>query len=235
MTQRTVPSHLHRGGFTLLEIVIAMSIAAILLATLYTSMYVATRAKTAAANAVEPARSASIAAEMMTQDLQGVLPPNGNFRGAFIGHRLPSGAGNADSMEFYCIGHDQTAAGTETPLSEGIRKVDLVLRTDVQPPVLVRQVTRNLLAPTTPIPDEEIICRNVRSFSVQYFDGFSWLNDWDSTQTGDALPTAISIRLEMEDPTATTADARPLVISRVVPLACARPLDEPIIGGGTAQ
>jgi prepilin-type N-terminal cleavage/methylation domain-containing protein len=235
MIARPRPTRSLRRGFTLLEIVVAMSVAAILLATLYTAMFVATRAKTVAVNAVEPARSASIAAEMMTQDLQGVLPPNGNFRGAFIGHRLPSGAGNADTMEFFCIGHDQAQPGVETPLSEGIRKVDLVLRTDVQPPVLVRQVTRNLLAPTAPVPDEEIICRNVRSFSVQYFDGFSWLNDWDSTQTGDVLPTAISIRLEMEDPTATKADARPLVISRVVPLACARPLDEPIIGGGTAQ
>src|SRR5262245_42918761 len=131
-------SHRALAGFTLLEIVLAMFIASLLLATLYSAMYVATRSKRVATLAVEPARSASIAAEMMTQDLQGVLPPNGNFRGAFKGTHQPAGAGSADMMEFYCIGQDETQ-GPNSPFAEGIRKVDLILRTDVQPPVLVRQ------------------------------------------------------------------------------------------------
>ena len=221
-----------RSAFTLLEIVIAMFIAAILLGTLYSGMYVANRARRSAAAAVDPARAASVAAEMMTQDLQGVLPPTGTLRGQFLGTRLPGPTGNADSVEFYCMGQDPVEPGGEAPLSEGIRKVVLVLRTDVTPPMLVRQVTRNLLAPTAPVPEEEVICRNVRSFTIQYFDGFSWLADWDSTMTDNVLPAAIAIRLEMENPAAARPDAPPLVISRVIPLACARPLTEPVTPGG---
>jgi hypothetical protein len=238
-----------RGGFTLLEIVIAMGMAAMLLATLYTGLFVAQRAKRSAAAAVEPARAASIAAEMVVQDLHGVLPPTGIFRGQFLGERIPGERGNADALEFYCIGQDpgvtdmamgsgadagaMIGAVNEMPLAEGIRKVALVLRTDVTPPVLVRQVTRNLLAPTAPVPEEEVICRNVRSFSVQYFDGYSWVNDWDSTTTDNVLPVAVSIRIEMEDPKAVAGgvEPKPLVITRLVPLACARPLEEPLFGG----
>jgi type II secretion system protein J len=219
-------------GFTLLEIVIAMSIAAMLLGTLYTGMYVANRARRSATAAVDPARAASVAAEMMTQDLQGVLPPTGTLRGQFLGTRQQGPSGNADSVEFYCMGQDPVDPGGEAPLSEGIRKVVLVLRTDVTPPTLVRQVTRNLLAPSTVQPEEEVICRNVRSFTVQYFDGFSWLSDWDSTMTDNVLPAAVAIRLEMENPAAAGPDAPPLVISRVIPLACARPLTEPVTPGG---
>ena len=219
-----------RRGFTLLELLLAMSIAAMLMLTLYACMNVAIRAKRTAAAAVDPARSASIAAELVTQDLQGVLPPTGIMRGPFTGTRLPAAGGNADSLEFYCVGRDQ--GEVETPMSDGIRKVNLVLRTDVTPPVLMRRVTRNLLSPTTPVPEEEVLCRNVRSFTVQYYDGFNWLGSWDSTTVGDVLPIAVSIRLEMEDPTATVpGGAKPLVISRIIPLAAAKPLDEPIIGG----
>jgi prepilin-type N-terminal cleavage/methylation domain-containing protein len=219
-------------GFTLLEVVTAMTIAAILLATLYSGMFVANRARRSATAAVDPARAASVAAEMMTQDLQGVLPPTGTLRGQFLGQRIGGTSGNADSVEFYCMGQDPVDPGGEAPLSEGVRKVVLILRTDVTPPMLVRQVTRNLLAPTAPQPEEEVICRNVRSFTVQYFDGFSWLSDWDSTMTDNVLPAAVAIRLEMENPSALSADAPPLVISRVIPLACARPLTEPVTPGG---
>ena len=233
-------------GFTLLEIVIAMAMAAMLLATLYTGMFVAQRAKRSATAAVEPARAASIAAEMVVQDLHGVLPPTGIFRGQFLGERIPAERGNADALDFYCVGQDPGLTDTtasngaaaigainQQPLAEGIRRVTLLLRTDVTPPVLVRRVTRNLLAPTQAISEEEVICRNVRSFSVQYFDGYSWLSNWDSTTTDNILPVAVSFRIEMEDTKAAAlgVEGKPQVITRLVPLACARPLEEPLLGG----
>src|SRR5438552_14961304 len=122
-----------RRGFSLLELVLAMAMSAMLALSLYTAMNVAFRAKRSAAAAVAPARTASLAADLVAQDLQSVLPPTGNLRGPFTGTHQPGGGGDADSVEFYSIGRD--AQLLNSPLGEGMRKIDLVLRSDVKPAV----------------------------------------------------------------------------------------------------
>ena len=52
-------------------------------------------------------------------------------------------------------------------------------------------------------PDEEaVICRNVRTFFVRYYDGQQMLETWDSTQLNNALPMAVEITLELDRPAA---------------------------------
>ena len=70
--------------------------------------------------------------------------------------------------------------------------------------VLVRQVQRNLLAQVeSGEPDEEaVICRNVRSFFLRYYDGQQMLQAWDSTQLNNALPMAVEVTLELDRPPA---------------------------------
>ena len=206
-------------GFTLIELTIAMAMAAMLLLSLYAAMYVAIHAKRNATANVDRMRSANIAAEVLSQDFQAVLPPTGIFAGTFVGTRTAGPHGNADTLEFYSIGRNQEL--DDQPLGEGIRRVDLLIRTDVNPPELVRQVQRNLLPTTEPPPDEEVLCRNIRSFTLQYYDGTSWLDDWDSTGQGDALPLAVGFTLEIEPPDPTQSGAAPITVSRVIPLSCA--------------
>lgn len=64
--------------------------------------------------------------------------------------------------------------------------------------VLVRRVTTNLLSQVTPEPDEEILCRGVRSMNLRYFDGLTWQESWDSTQVENAIPTAVELVIELD-------------------------------------
>jgi type II secretion system protein J len=219
-----------RRGFSLIELTLAMTIVVILSLTMYKAMSFALLARHNATAAVDRMRGANIATEVLSQDLQSVLPPTGIFAGAFMGTKVAGPSGRADTVEFYCIGHD--AAQDDQPMGEGIRRVDFTLRTDVTPPVLVRQVSRNLLPTVAPPPEEEIVCRNVRAFTIQYYDGQVWQDDWDSTSMGDVLPIAISITLELDPPAGGQADAKPIIISRVLPLACAKSLDAQQGAGG---
>jgi hypothetical protein len=84
--------------------------------------------------------------------------------------------------------------------------------------VLLRRITSNLLSPQEVTPDEEILCRNVRSFALQYYDGTQWYQEWDSTQMGDLLPVAVQVDLLIQ----TGADSQsPLYhASRVFSFAC---------------
>ncbi|HEX8520739.1 MAG TPA: type II secretion system protein GspJ [Tepidisphaeraceae bacterium] len=218
-----------RAGFSLLELTLAMTIAAMLALTMYAAMSFALRARKNTNASVDRMRSANVAMEVLTQDFQNILPPTGILSGAFIGTKASGPNGDADTIEYYCIGRDPEL--DDQPMGEGVRRVDLLVRTDANPPMLVRQVQRNLLPTVAGDPDEEVLCRNVRSFSLQYFDGLSWLDDWDSTAQGDVLPLAVAMTLELEPPDANAMDPRPVRVTRVIQLSCAKPPDAMTTGG----
>jgi len=225
--------HCHLRAFSMLELLLAMAMVAMLALSLYASMHVALRARRSAAAAVAPIRASTIAMDMICRDLESVPPPTGVLAGPFLGARQSAGSGEADYLQFFCLGSDGN--DPRLPLREGVREVELMLRTDLTPAVLVRRVTRNLLASTQVQPEEEILCRGVRSFAVQYFDGTYWQTEWDSTTVGDVLPMAVQIVLEMEPTVGAAADSLPNRIVRIIPLACAKPIDTTSDDGSTGS
>src|SRR5205809_6234764 len=108
-----------------------MALVAIIASALYSAMHVAILAKRSATAAVEPTRAVVIAADLVRQDLESVLPPTGILAGAFQGtHTSGPAGGDNDSLVFYSIGEDsatiqreqqqeQQATQTEDPLAEG--------------------------------------------------------------------------------------------------------------------
>ena len=221
-------AHPAARGFSLLELLLAMAMAAMLALSLYTAMNVALRAKSSANASLEPTRAAMIAMDLIQQDFQSVPPPGDStdddipLSGPFYGEHLPAaGGGDNDSVEFYSIGADaiEGDSANAPPLSEGVRRIHLQVQSDASGSVLVRRVTRNLMPSSEPAVEEEILCRNVRSFALRYYDGVAWQEEWDSTMLEDNLPLAVAITLELGEPNADVATKR---VTRVVPLPCAK-------------
>lgn len=208
-------------GFTLLEVILATAMVAILGLSLYSAMAVAFSARESARNQTLVVRRAAIAMDVIQQDLQSVPPPEGWLAGPFVGG-AGGGIAAADSLEFCTIGRDW--GDQESPLSEGMRWVELLLRTDVDPPVLVRRIERNLLSTVVQEPEEEPLVSNVRSFALRYFDGSIWVEEWDSTISDDTLPLAVEVTLELNEPSPMNAE-QPYRVTQVIPLPCAVPLD----------
>ena len=78
------------------------------------------------------------------------------------------------------------------------------LAQDTGEPSIIRRITTNLLAPTTPVPRMETVCRGVKTFTLRYYDGQTWQDTWDSTaqntdQTG-ILPKAVEVTIELQPP-----------------------------------
>jgi type II secretion system protein J len=222
----------HQRGFTLIELILALVICAMLATTMYTAMAVTQRARRSATDAVNRTRAISIAAEMLRRDLESVPPPTGQLAGPFVGIRQAGASGtggDADQMEFFTIGADEPVR-PDYPLAEGIRKIQIMVRSDTgTAPVLVRRVTRNLLPSVEPTVEEEVICRDVRSFAVKYYDGTTWQEYWDSTTLGDVLPMAVAITLEVNDPSAVRPEDSLRRVTRVFTLSCGKPAD-PLAG-----
>jgi type II secretion system protein J len=227
----TTPSTRASRGFTLIELVLAMALVSMVAASLYAGMHIAIQAKRTAERAVAPVRSAAIAADLVSRDLECALPPTGVLAGPFSGSASGgtiAGGGEADMLDFYCVGEDCPPGQQTHPMQEGIRHVELAVRTDVDPPQLVRRIDRNLLASAQQDPEEEILCRGVRSFQVRYYDGTTWYNEWDSTANNDSLPTAVQITLELQmDPGQSASQQVPgnnvYRVSRVIQMSCVSP------------
>ena len=207
----------------MLELLLASAMVTMIGLTLYAAMGIGFRARGSAANQVSAMREAAVAMELVQQDLQSVVKPGGVLAGSFVGYAMGSADVKADSLEFHALGRD--AGDIDSPLADGVRRVELALRTDVSPPVLVRHVERNLLALAQQEPEDEILARNVRSFGVRYYDGYSWLTEWDSSLQSHALPLAVELTIELNEPRPNDA-TKPYRLTQIVPLSCGQIAEE---------
>jgi type II secretion system protein J len=219
-------------AFTLIELVVALGIVAIMSVSMYASVRIAFKAQTSAETAVEPSRTAELAMDFVRQDLQNAVPPAGNngqialatgrLAGDFVGVDGTGNDGNhpSDDLLFY-----STADAADHQAANGeIKRVELLIITPDKSSQqqLVRRVTRNLLASLEPAPDEEVLVRGIAGFNLRYYDGTTWQETWDSTALENALPKAIEVTIELDRPTADGAP-RTLRFTRVFTVSCATP------------
>lgn len=193
-------------AFTLLELLLALTVSVTLAAALSSTLYTAFRARASAERAIEAIHSLDALGEIVGRDLGAALPPTGLLAGTFLG--------DASSVDFYCSGPEYGAA-----LQGGCRRVQYALSDgEGDTHALVRRAYANLLAPVEVEPKEEQVCGGVADVKFEYYDGASWYDSWDSTQQNDALPVAVRISLSR----ATDSDvAAAPEISKLFALPCA--------------
>ena len=243
-------------GFTLLELLLAIAMAASVMLTLYMALSIGLRGRDTVTATLDPVRAANLAVDMARADLESLLPPGGGrLAGPYAATTTTGTAPNsfADTLSFYTVGggtawippKDAAAAGpgarntggrtfaAQDPLDEGVRMVEIALRTDVTPNVLVRRVVRDVLNPVQPQPEEEILCRNVRSFHVEHYDyaGDVWETEWHSDDLDNAIPSAVRITLQVEYKRRASAEPSVYTVVRIVPIPCAKPIDPEAAGG----
>jgi type II secretion system protein J len=227
-----------RSGFTLLELLLSMAIVAVLSITLYASFNIMTSAKRRAEATVRPTRAVAVAMELIAQDLENAVVPSQtsattapptalSLFGGFLGAHEGGVGTEADWVEFHTMGND--AMPNAGPMSEGVRRVDWGVINEGASTVLVRQVTRNLLAPVEVEPTPQIICRNVRAFAIKYYDGYTWYDQWDSTLTASPLPLVVQVDLTVTvpDPRGDTREPEVYHVTRMISIPTAKLAAEP--------
>ncbi|MBN2455175.1 MAG: prepilin-type N-terminal cleavage/methylation domain-containing protein [Sedimentisphaerales bacterium] len=185
-------------GFTLLELLVAMALMGLVAMALYSSMYIGTKAKQSCYTAVKPYRALNPALEFIRKDLTCALEPRGILAAQFQGNDLiGTGGDDADSLLFYCSTH----IPSKNEIACDIIKTEYALeeRQGWDELVLVRKRTINLLTPKTIEAEEEVICRDIRALDIKYYDGYDWLDSWDSTTQDNALPLAVEVAITLAD------------------------------------
>lgn len=195
-----------QSAFTLLEMLIATVLVGLVAAALYTTLFVAFKAKSAAAKAVENLHRGQRATELVQADVQSAVVPGGTLAGDFIGTagtKSGQASPGTDILSFYSAAMD---VEPDTGIGD-LKRVEYICESSGKDELaLVRLVTTNLLpvGGVTPEPKREVIARGLSNFTVQYFDGLTWYDTWDSTTVdpqstqAKALPKAIEVVLEFK-------------------------------------
>jgi type II secretion system protein J len=210
-------THLSCFAFTLLELLIAVSIFAIVLAAINAVFYSALRLRNRAAAMVDKALPIENALNIIRHDLLSIVPPGTNL---LFGPLQSTSSSNlittASGPVFYCASGyvDET-----TPWAEVQRIMYAVIDATnrYEGKDLVRYADRNLLAVTPEPPQPQRLLSGVREISFFFYDGSQWRQYWDTT-TDTNLPRGIRVQIQMENDPDTPNAPLPAPLQLVVPV-----------------
>jgi type II secretion system protein J len=208
-------------GFTLLELLIATAVGAIVLIVINGTYFGALRLHNSTHDKIEADLVLERSLGLVQRDLAGLMLPAGTFSGQFQDTPTDSltqeFAATRVSPDLYTT--SATVDGW-SPFSEvQVVAYFLAPATDgSNTKNLVRAVTRNLLPVQTPTTDEQVLLTGVADAGFDYYDGNEWTDTWDSTVTS-TLPMAIRFSLSLAN--RDSSQSRPQPIELVVPVLVA--------------
>ena len=176
---KRLPPSFRSRGFTLIEMVLALGIAAIVLTAINAVFFKALALRDATAKVAQQTMPVERALDIIKKDVAGIMPA-GTLPGVMGTDATMIGVSQPLIVEFY------TSTGIirdDVPWGD-VQKVDYWLQ---DPPNrnsgaigkdLMRGVTPNLL-PSSPVaPTAQKILSGVQSFRFSYFDGTNWNDSW---------------------------------------------------------
>ena len=188
------------GGFTLLELLVATMMFAIVVGALYSVSHGALNMREKAYNTFQKELPIRYAASVIRRDLESAVVPSGILAGPALGEKSQDGGNRLDSLEVYS---SSGVVDDDYPWGD-IQKVkySLVDPADVAEDAgkdLVRTVSRNLLYEDEQDADEQHLLGGAESLEFAYYDGEVWRDAWDSTVEENALPLAVRVLIKFGD------------------------------------
>ena len=210
----------HAFAFTLIEMVLAIGVAAIVLVIVNAVLFASMRLRDATADAVDAATPVDQTVTFLRRDLQCVVTPtngtskvlSGDFK---VGNVTSPGVPEPAAIEMFTA---TGALSASAPWAD-IQRVTYELRQPTDHNAagrnLVRSVVRNLLTLTTPEVEDQILMSGVESIKFACFDGSQWQDAWDTTSPTTVytnLPLAVRVEIQMSGKGNATAEPIQLVV-----------------------
>ena len=188
-------------AFTLMEVLLALAICAVVLVAINAVFATAVRLRDATSSTVDEALPMAQAMEVLRRDLKCVAGPRGFLAGDFKCDAQSRGT----SMGLGASGTGLDFFSTTGVISQGapwgdVQEVMYQLmpaadKNQANGMDLVRYVNRNLLATTSQAPQPQVLLSDVQSVDFECYDGFEWRSSWDTSLTDTNLPAAVRITI----------------------------------------
>ncbi len=211
-----------QSAFTLVEMILAIGVAAIVLAAVNAVLFTALHLRRVTTEAVDAATPLDQAVTFLRRDLQCVVTPtNGTSKflsGSFRAGTITSpGASEPVAVEMFTA---TGALSVNSPWAD-IQRVTYELKNSTEVAGrrdLFRSVTRNLLSlSSTPEVEDQLMLGSVESVKFTCFDGSRWQETWDTSDVTSLytnLPLAVRVEIQMAGGNAQEP------IQMVVPIDC---------------
>jgi type II secretion system protein J len=188
------------SAFTLIEILLALGVSAIVLAAIGGVFFSAMRLRDRTMMMLDEAAPMQQALALLRRDLKGAVPPGGMMAGSLQSGVVSGNFGqNMDGIELYT----STGVVRDNAPWGDIQKVTYQLQPSANTRALgkdlIRSVTRNLLNTTVEEAEDQWLMGNVQDLRFAYYDGIDWRDTWDSTMGVTNLPNAVRVRIQMAD------------------------------------
>ena len=191
-------------AFTLIEVMIAMAVFAIVMAAINGIFWGALRLRNKSVESIDAAMPKERALAMMRNDLANIVPPSGRFFSAFttIGATTNANGMAVNNMPGQNSPEFTTTGGVidDNTMWGDVQRVSYQLQlstNDTAGKDLYRTVKRNLTPAVQQTSDQQPILTGVQSIFFYYHDGSIWKETWDSTNETLILPRAIKVQLQM--------------------------------------
>jgi len=180
------------GGFTLIEVLLAVSLVALMAALVFGSLYVTTSAIDVAREASANEQIVRSTMRVMIEELS--LGKDSSF-GHWIGMNGQFDGQPADTVAFVTMGQFRGEASNKD--SEQVRIVYTRERD-----LLLRFARKNIYGLTDESVERVELARKVKGFNVRYYDGRArlWVDEWNDTSRGPkVLLLEVTILRENEE------------------------------------
>jgi general secretion pathway protein J len=180
--------HPSEQGFTLVEVLLATALVAVIAAMVFGSLQFSTiaidSARSTAAREQLLRSTLRIMAEELTSSVSSPVGP-------WMGLNLDREGQSADTVAFVTLGQFR---GVESSQETELVRIVYTREGDR----LLRFVRRNLYGLTDESVDQMELAANVKAFNLRYYDGKAnvWSDEWDG-RTRNATPSAVLIELTL--------------------------------------
>ena len=195
-TRRSVP------GFTLIELMLAIAILALIMAMLFTSVHLVGETRARAEGRIWTDREGRAILLELSNEIRGaVLTPTTPSNTLLIGTAGTSGLVTTNSISVSTLdpGHRRSLDGYG---AEDVVTYNIVPNPRYRGLFMLKRTQQSGLNPNIDTSHQIVIADNVRSFRVRYFDGNSWSDVWNSQNNSNdtLLPVAVAIDLRLVAP-----------------------------------
>jgi len=202
MTNRRIPTYRAPHGFTLIEMMLAIGVLALILTMLASSFSTIAHSKVHAEGRLMVDREGRSLLWQMTKELRNaVQTPYAASNVALFGNgRMGNGAPiDTITLSTFSGGHRRAFTGM-TP--ETIVTYNLTPNPDQPGWYLLQRSQQSGLLTSSAALQTTVLADNVLSLHIRYFDGQKWGESWDSSSlpTGRQLPVAAALQIQMAAP-----------------------------------
>jgi type II secretion system protein J len=183
-----LPQRSAKAAFTLIEIMLAMALSALLLALLYSTYFAINRSIDAATENQEALEIGRILSEMITKDIRGI---------SMNGYSL---VGKNEGPEDEPFGRVEFVTTSKMSSEQmGLRRIGYELRAgEGNERILVKMESQDLNDPLGSTARVFELSRLIKGFCFEFYNGTDWVNEWNSSSSG-ALPKQIKVVIDVLD------------------------------------